>query len=192
VKARSDKRARSSSATKFAPSHQRHGQTKQVHPVPFSALASTSSQLINLIISNSKTQPAASRQTRPRLSPHRQASTASTTPHRIQGPATTTTKSDATASPIAKLTHGRSSLCPRAKNAANSAMSAQPVDARKTSCNASKYTPRAISCTSGSRSLSAVIECRIEAMILSGLFGQLSSLLRFSFGLDFFFGVLLA
>lgn len=59
----------------------------------------------------------------------------------------------------------RSNLCPLAKNAAISAMSAHAVEARNTSCKASKYTRRAISWTSGSRELSAVVEWRIEVMI---------------------------
>jgi len=56
--------------------------------VPFSALAS---------FHLTKLQTASSRQLGQELAPRRPACTASTTPHRAQGPTTTTTKSDATA-----------------------------------------------------------------------------------------------
>jgi hypothetical protein len=49
-------------------------------------------------------------------------------------------------------------------------MSAHAVEARNTSCKASKYTRWAISWTSGSRELSAVMEWRIEVMIFWAIF----------------------
>jgi hypothetical protein len=134
-RSRGDKRARSSSATVFAPSHQRHASTKQVHPVSFSALDKDKDQ----VPSNRnycKIQTASSRVGRPRpLDPAAQPAQ----------PPRPLIRSRALIKPLVSITkpdpmliQRRSNLCPRAKNAANSATSAQAVEVRNTSCSASK------------------------------------------------------